>query len=333
LSLPKRSGQEFTTRYEQLEYVPESEDPSLTIETARLVAKVIDNTGLLVETHPEDPRLFGKHAIHSPVPFSHHLGYHGIRTIYDRDEKRNLVSPFTSWLNLQTVEFAGIANDPVDERAWSGVGRGWPIRLERAGTAVGLTMDALPQTKLRYTIEFQPAEPDAIDFSIRFTFGRRPDAGAARFRATWPLYINAYDDVRFFYPRGDSPSRWEWASLGERPDVIIGDAVGYQHQQEAFRTESQALPLGFGRVGERAVVLMLSDPNVRFFVVNAGGHFSFFPVQNPAWDFEYVIEDYPLHQAVGFDGRLMYTRLTRPSEALAHYEDWLDTRRDTMSSG
>ena len=33
-------------QYEQLRYVREEQDPSLTIETERLVVKVIDNTGL-----------------------------------------------------------------------------------------------------------------------------------------------------------------------------------------------------------------------------------------------------------------------------------------------
>ena len=30
-----------------------------------------------------------------------------------------------------------------------------------------------------------------------------------------------------------------------------------------FLAEDQALPLGYGRIGERALILMFSDPNVR----------------------------------------------------------------------
>ena len=68
-------------QYEQLRYVPESEDPSLTIETDELVVKVIDNTGLLA------PPSAGKayfNASHVFTPFVHHLGYHGIRTLYSK---------------------------------------------------------------------------------------------------------------------------------------------------------------------------------------------------------------------------------------------------------
>lgn len=316
----------MTVQYDQLKYLVEADDPSLTFETERLVVRVIDNNGLLAEPVPGAKAHFGMHRMHAVVPFTHHLGYHGIRTFYDKEEKRNLVIPFCSWLNLQTVDLAGVPLDPVDERAWAGVGRGWPIRLERLGKGTRLTLDPLPQTRLRYAIEFRPAEPDAIDFSVRFVFGCRPDSGPARFRATWPLYMNAYDDVRLFYPRGPSASQWHWASLGEKPDVVLGDAVGYKHQQQGYYASDQALPLGYGRIGERALILMFSDPRVRLFVVNAGGHFGFSAVQNPAWDFEYVVEDYPLDHPVGFDGRVIYTSFTSAEQVLARYRAWAARR-------
>ena len=41
------------------------------------------------------------------------------------------------------------------------------------------------------------------------------------------------------------------------------------------------------------------------FVVNAGGHFPISAIQNPAWDFEWTIDDYPLDTPVGFNGRLI----------------------------
>ncbi len=87
-------------QYEQLKYVREEQDPSLTIETQRLVVKVIDNTGLRGRTCRSQPYFRQSHVF---TPFTHHLGYHGIRTLYDKVEKRNLVVPFVSWLNLQAA--------------------------------------------------------------------------------------------------------------------------------------------------------------------------------------------------------------------------------------
>ena len=117
-------------RYPELQYVLESEDPSLTFETRDLVVKVIENSGLRLKPDSSRESYFGKYGTDSPLPFSYHLGHHGIRALYSKTERRNLVIPYGSWLNLQTVQFSGIQNDPVDERAWSGVGRG----ADRAGT-------------------------------------------------------------------------------------------------------------------------------------------------------------------------------------------------------
>ena len=310
-------------QYPELRYVPEDEDRSLTIETRDLVAKVIDNTGLLAPV-VEWPAYFNP--THRFTPFTHHLGYHGIRTLYNREERRNLVVPFVSWLNLQTAIMDGIEPDPIDERAAFGMGRGWPLRMEQAGRGARLSLDPLPSMRMHYSLEIQPAEPDGLDFSVRFVFERRPEKGSARFRAAWPCYMNGYDDVRFFYPRRSTPGAWEWAGLGEKPRIIIGEPVHYEHDQTAYFAEEQAMPLGYGLLGKRALIIMLSDPGVRLFVVNCGGHFFCSPVQNPAWDFQWVVEDYPLHEATGFDGRIIYADFQGPEQVLARYHEWLGER-------
>ncbi len=311
-------------QYDQIKYVPEDQDPSLTIETEKLIARIIDNTGLLNEPDDNCRSYFGKYGTNSFVPFSHHLGYHGIRTLYDRIERRNLVVPLVSWFNLQGVNFRGIENDPVDERSWAGVARGWPIRMEPKGEGVLLAIDPMPETQFAYTIEFQPAMPDGIDISVRFIFHRKPDTEPARFHASWPCYMNACDDVRFLYPKGKSLSNFQWASLGEKPDIIIGEPVGYRHQQTLYLAEEQAVPVGYGRIGKRTLALMFNDPRVTFFVVNAGGHYPISAVQNPAWDLSWTVDDYPLNEPVGFDARLIYTYFKDPQTILERYREWIE---------
>jgi hypothetical protein len=309
-------------QYPQLRYLPESQDPSVTIETQRLVVKVIDNTGLSLPRNAECKTYFGAYGVGSIVPFSHHLGYHGIRTFYDKAERRNAVIPFASWLNLQTVELAGLANDPVDERAWAGVGRGWPMRIEPRGRGALLTLDPMPQTAFGYTLELQPAEPDAIDFSVRFVFYKHPASGASKARFTWPCYMNGYDDVAFHYPRRSDSGGLVWASIGERPEMVVGETVGYAHQQEGTFAQEQALPVGYGRIGSRALTIMFDDPGVRLFIVDTGGHMSCSAVQNPAWDFEWSIADYPLGKPVGFNGRLIYGDFESAEAVLRRYRQW-----------
>jgi hypothetical protein len=66
---------------------------------------------------------------------------------------------------------------------------------------------------------------------------------------------------------------------------------------------------------------------VQFYVVNVGGHMFYSPVQNPAWDFRFVVDDYPLHQPVGFDGRLIYSKFTSPDEVMSRYQSWRKQRK------
>lgn len=306
-------------RYDEIKYIPESDDPSITLETEELLVKVIDNTGLLV---PEAESTAFIPRTHHLTPYSHHLGYHGIRTLYNKAEKRNLVAPYVSWLNLQGAALAGIEPDPIDERARRGVGRGWPFRMERRGRGAALKLDPMPSMQMGYTLDLQPAEPDGIDLSIRFEMGRHPDAGTARLEVSWPCYMNAYDDVRLFYPRGQSQDDWQWASVGEKRDMIIGETVDFQWSQEGFHAEDLALPLAYGLIGDHAWILMFDDPSVRIWVGNAGGHFCGSAVQNPAWDFGWTLEDYPLNQPVGFNGRIVYTPFESPDQILARYREW-----------
>jgi len=61
-------------------------------------------------------------------------------------------------------------------------------------------------------------------------------------------------------------------------------------------------------------------------LTNAGGHTSTSAIQNPAWDFEWIIEDYPLDKPVGFDGRLIYSAFQDEDQIMLRYQEW-DTRK------
>lgn len=313
-------------RYSEIEYVPEDQDPSLTVETERLVAQVIDNTGLLSPSYepPAGPEIFWNQS-HVCTPYSHLLGYHGIRCFHDKEERRNLVSPFFSWLNIQSVRVQGIPNPPVDERAWSGNMRGWPMRLERRGAGAAVICDPLEPTCYTYTVEFQPGAPDAIDFSIRFEFTRYPDEAPINIGAKWPFYMSVYDDVQLRYPQGTAED-WEWVAIGERPPFILGEPVGYQMEGQSAHAAEQAFPLAYGRIGDRALAVMFSDPTVHLYMVNCGGHHFASACQNPAWDFSWELTDYPLNQPVGLDGRIIYTDFRGGDDLVARYEEWLGAR-------
>lgn len=300
-------------QYDDLHWIDEREDPSIRLETEELVVNVIDNSGLKVQP--------GKIPGHGEPDYSHWLGYHGIRSLWNKTERRNVVAPFYSWLNLQGLRVDGLELDPVDSRARSGVGRGWPMQMQHDGEDVVLRIPPMPVSGIEYSLRLRPAEPDAIDFEVSFTLHRKTKV-KAEFIASWPCYMSALDDVRLFAPVGDA-DRPEWQAIGEKEDFVVGEAVNYVHKQRTFWAPAPAaFPAVYGRIGSRVLALMVSRPEVRFYLVNAGGHRAYFPVQNPAWDFQLKLPDYEVDKPFGLRGRLIYKTWTDDAEITTRYRDW-----------
>jgi len=300
-----------STVYAQIRWIDEREDPSLTVETDELVARVIDNTGLR-------PR---PGAWWMEQNYSHHLGYHGIRALWNRDERRNIVAPFFSWLSLQGLQVEHLELDPVDSRARAGVGRGWPMTLKREDGGALLQIPRRPVSGIEYDLRITPSGPDSLDFSVRFTLHKK-GGSPAKLRASWPCYMSTFDEVALYYPVGD-PKRPRWESFGQREPFVLGEPVNYVHSQQEFRpARAPAFPAVFGQIGSRVLAIMVSDPRVEFFLVNAGGHIAYLPVQNPAWDFSLTVPDYEPGRPVGFRGRILYKTWEGEKEITRRYHAW-----------
>lgn len=307
------------TQYPEIAWVDEGRDPSITIETETLIARVIDNTGLLVPPGTLWPE----------PEYSHHLGYHGIRSFWHKREKRNIVAPFVSWLNLQNLEVEGIELDPVDSRSRHGVGRGWPIRMSGDSEKVILQISRMRTSGVEYRLELTPSGRDSLDFSVQFTLHKK-NREKAGFSASWPCYMSTYDEVELHSPTG-SPDSFTWSSFGAKEDFVVGETVGYVHSQQTFsQPQPIACPLVYGRIGKHVLAIMASRPEVVFFLVNAGGHRPYYPVQNPAWDFSFRLDDYEIQKPFGFEGRIIYKSWENPDEILKRYLDW---KAGTASSG
>ena len=315
-------------RYPELRYVPESQDPSIELETRDLVIKVIDNTGLLCDfLAPHEGAYIGRK--HQVVPISHHLGYHGVRTLYDKQERRNIVAPFVSWLNLQGFSLTGpdgqaIPLDPIDEQARRGIGRGWPVAMGAEGAEVVLRIGPMPRSGLAYTMTIRAYEPDGIEYRVEFLL-TRDLGGPVTLSASWPCYMNTFYEVELHYPQGasnpslDSESPWKWNTMGQRKGWILGETVGFDWSQEGYDPEDLAAPMAFGRVGHRALLFSFEDPEVVPFVANGGAHFQFSTVENPAWDFRRIWRDVMLESPVGFRGRIEYFKFRGEEEMVERY--------------
>lgn len=324
-------------RYSELRYVPESEDPSLELETRDLVIKLIDNTGLLCDfVAPHEGAYIGRK--HQMVPISHHLGYHGIRTLYNKQECRNIVAPFVSWLNLQGFSLTGpdgqaIPLDPVDERARRGIGRGWPVTMPMEGEEVVFRIGPMPKSGLAYMMAIHPHEPDGLDFRVEFLL-TKDLRGTATLSASWPCYMNTFYEVALQYPQGafnpslDPEVPWRWNTMGQRKGWILGETVGFDWSQEGYDPEELAAPMAFGRIGRRALLFSFGDPEVVPFVANGGAHFQFSTVENPAWDFRRVWKDVVRGVPVGFRGKIEYFEFQGEEEILERYRAFREDVRE-----
>lgn len=298
-------------QYESLGWIEESQDPSITLETDQLVAKVIDNKGL--RPRPGSPWM--------EQGYSHHLGYHGIRAFWNKEERRNIVAPFFSWLNLQNLQIEGLDLDPIDSRARFGVGRGWPVQMTGDSSAVWLKIPRMPLSGVEYSLRLSASGPDSLDFEVTFVLHKKERNPAPIF-ASWPCYMSTYDEIQLFSPAGN-PDAPLWEPFGEPESFIVGEPVGFVHSQRTFSPrQPAAFPAVYGRIGSKVLSVMVSRPEVKFFLVNAGGHRPYMPVQNPAWDFSFNLPDYKAGEAFGFKGRIIYKSWRGPEEITSRYRQW-----------
>jgi hypothetical protein len=298
-------------QYEGLRWVEESNDPSVSLETGELAIRIIDNTGL--RPRPDSSWM--------EQGYSHYLGYHGIRALWNKEERRNIVAPFFSWLNLQNLQIEGLTLDPVDPRARFGIGRGWPVQMNKESDGVLLRIPRMPLSGVEYALRLSTSGPDSLDFAVSFVLHEKKQDPASFF-ASWPCYMSTYEEVQLYSPSG-SPEAPAWESFGEPESFVVGETVGYVHSQRTFSPPRPALfPAVYGRIGSRVLAIMASRPEVKFFLVNAGGHRSYLPVQNPAWDLSFSLPDYPAGQAFGFTGRIIYKPWGGADEITARYRQW-----------
>jgi hypothetical protein len=310
-------------QYDELKYVTENDDPSITIETEEISARIIDGSGIILPPQKTGSRLFYQEGMRV-TDLVHNLGFHGIHEFYSKIQRRNIVAPFISWLNLQNMIIEGIDNDPSDERAFGTSGaRGWPIKIEEKGKGAILFMKPLSKTKVEYSIEFQPAEPDGIDFITRFLIKGENNENPSNLTVSWPLYTNALDDVHFYYPCKEQEEGWKWKTIGENPEFILGRTVHFKHDYKYLKTEHEHYYVGYGRIGEYALILMHDEPGMNFYVNTAGGHYSFSSVQNPAWGFMWTKYKYTFNKSFGFRGRIIYTKYENDEKVIDRYNKWI----------
>jgi hypothetical protein len=195
------------------------------------------------------------------------------------------------------------------------------MSMAQEGLNAVLRIPRMPVSGIEYELRVSPAEADSLDFEIKFILHRKTRS-KAQFHASWPCYMSTFDEVELHAPTG-AVERPGWQTFGEKELFVAGDAVNYVHRQRRFDPEhSVAFPAVYGRIGPRVLMIMLDRPEGRFFLVNAGGHVPYLPIQNPAWDFSLTLPDYEPEEPIRLQGRLVYKEWAGPEEVIERYHRW-----------
>ncbi|MBT4610304.1 MAG: hypothetical protein HOC05_09710 [Gemmatimonadetes bacterium] len=217
-----------------------------------------------------------------------------------------------------------------------------PMRLERLSeTAVRLTQEASPLTGVTSETIFSVGEPHFIDIDFHATLTRPPRSGN-RFGFFWASYINAPDSpaLQFLDPGGI------WCCLSpdghgnDSGNTVCHDGVapawGDPEQQyndgslaHSFSKRHFGLPLMFGRPGDgQMMFLQMFDQQqpVRLCMSpTGGGREEGARVNNPAWDFQYIIDDAVAGAELHLRSRVIYKQFVDANEAETLYEQWTST--------
>ena len=270
---------------------------------------------------------------------SHHrAGYNGVWLLTSVHAPDNCFVPSVSGLNLEHL---------MDELFMTEEGgeifepRQHPMQLERlSDTSVRLLQETSPLTGVSSSTTFTVREPHAIDMTFEATLTKPPRAGKA-FGFFWASYINAPDSpaLQFVDPDGiwcclnpdghgdDSGNTVCHAGV----DAIWGNPRQEYNKHSLTHSFSQRRfdqPLMFGRPGDGSMLyaqMFDQQQPVRLCMSPSGGGLNKERrLRNPAWDFQYIIDEATVGTQCSLRTRVVYKPFIHRDEVEQLYGQWLE---------
>jgi hypothetical protein len=271
---------------------------------------------------------------------AHRAGYNGVWSLTSVYAPDNCYVPSVAGLNLEhcmdglfMTEAGGDIFEP----------RSHPMRVEDiAGNAARLMQQRSPLTGVESETVFTVQEPHYIDMCFKAKLLQAPRSGR-RFGFFWASYMNAPEMPALQFINADGL----WASLS--PDAHGRDGsntvchvsietpafgeVGRHYNSNSlahsFSARRYDLPLMFGRPGDGSMLyLQMFDQRapVRLCMSPSGGGVDKEKrLYNPAWDFQYVVEEADVGTQFEMRSRVVYKPYAGRDEILKLYEEWVET--------
>jgi hypothetical protein len=270
---------------------------------------------------------------------AHCAGYNGIWSLTSVHHPTNCFVPSYAGLNLEhCMDDLFMTDDGVDNFE----PRHAPMELKQlSDNAVSLYQPPTPLTGVESETVFEVAEPNVID--MRFTAKlHKPPREGKWFGFFWASYMNAPDSpaLHFRDPRGIlcgiAPDAHGTGgantichesvttpSLGSPGRQYTGHSLAHSYSARRF-----GAPLMFGRPGDGSMLyLQMFDQTgpVRIAMSPSGGGLNEEKrALNPAWDFQYVLDNAAAGTEFRLRSRVIYKRYEGLSEIDRFYAEWME---------
>jgi hypothetical protein len=268
---------------------------------------------------------------------SHCADLNGIWSLTSVHEKRNCFVPRYAGLNLEHLMDGLFATDQEGDTFEP---RHHPMQVERiSDRAVRLVQSRTPQTHVESSTIFEVKEPNIIDFHFTAKLHQPPRAGK-QFGFFWASYINAPDFPCLFFLNPDgfwnclSPDMHGTGSTVchstiDEPQFGLADrSYNVRSLAHGFSDRRFDLPLVFGRPHDgNMLYLQMFDQTspVRLTMSPTGGdHNEEKRVYNPAWDYQFVIDDVETGKEYHLRSRLVYKAYGGRQEVIDLFSQWKD---------
>ena len=267
----------------------------------------------------------------------HATGYNGVWSLTSAHAPQNCFVPSYAGLNLEHL---------MDDLFMTQEGgeifepRKHTMTLARLSeTSVSLTQQESPMTGVVSVTTFTVREPHFIDMTFEARLTRPPRSGRS-FGFFWASYINTPEIPALQFIDADG----NWSCLSPEDHGLGGNTVchssaeatwgdpgrQYSHDSLAhsFSRRRFDLPLMFGRPLDTSMLyLQMFDQRqpVRLCMSPSGGGPS--PdrrVRNPAWDFQYILEEATAGSECRMRSRVVYKPYVDRNEIEQLYAEWAE---------
>lgn len=272
----------------------------------------------------------------------HRPGYNGVWSLTHGTLPRSIFVPGIAGLNLEhSITGVALSNDDQffePRRAAMQLKELEPGRLE-------LYQPPTPYTHVESWTIFQCSGECYLDMSFRCRIHRGPFP-YGYLSLFWASYINAPEDKSMYFLGTLDGKTEQWLQLCTQ---FHNDQSTVRHQDDtlemkfaddgrpalfkSFSTMRYTKPMFYGNIGDWFWGIMFDGHSgIRFTHSPSGGGMNQqTQSSNPAWDFQYVIENPQLQREYSFRARSFLIPRCSRAELLSHFAKWQETSTNNTS--